>query len=95
MAIKKITGAKKPVAKMVKSTKKTVYKPLPKKSKSKAVAQGNENARELYNLYRGGKNVPGAAKAKVTKTEAAKGGTKYGVPMATVRKTQRSGGKGK
>jgi hypothetical protein len=97
MAIKKVTGGSAVARKKPATTKMTkmVAQPKPKKAKSKNVAQGNENARELYNLYRGGKNVPGAARAKVTKAEAAKGGTQYGVPMATVRKTQRAGGKGR
>lgn len=121
MAMQKMSGSSKPMAKMAgkakrpqasagKSNPKAALKgkgSLPKvttKNEAKprklinkaAVAQGNENARELYNAYRGSKNfVPGAARAKVTKAEAAKGGTKYGVPMDAVRKTQRSGGKGR
>ena len=88
MAMKKESGAKKPMAKMASKAKTT-------SRGSKSTTQvGNDNQRELYNAYRGmkeggtyGKNAkypgftinkPTLAKNKISKAEATPKGSKSG-----------------
>ena len=89
---------KKPVAKMAKMSDKAKPKTATTKSRgSKSATQvGNDNARELYNAYRGKGVKPGVAAGKAMKNDKSKGifgGANKN--SATARKTQRSGGSGK
>jgi hypothetical protein len=96
MAIKKVTGAKKPVAKT--TTKAKPKTSVTKSRGSKSATQvGNDNQRELYNLYRGmkeggtyGKNAkypgftinkPLLAKDKISKAETVSKKSKSGGPQ--------------
>ena len=95
MAIKKVTGGKKPAA------KKAVQAKVTKSRGSNSATQvGNDNQREGYNAQRDmkqkrsksgriiGKTVPGF---KVSKADS----DSQGFDTADMRKSQRSGGKGK
>jgi hypothetical protein len=110
MAMKKMTGAKKPVAKMTStgSAKKTTVS----RGSNTAKQIGDMNQRESFNAYRGitkqgvGGNM-GETKGKVTSKQASDarqanraGGANSGTAIAARiqnqrRKSQRAGGKGK